>query len=394
MARISFFEVSGLAGRRGTVKNALRDDINVIWGANGSGKTALLKILHSALLDDATPILRVPFTRAKVGIVSGPGNIEYIRTIAKEDAGRSDVSDYTVDPVAEYQDELRRLIMKEMSERESGSSMNWKTEPVPPARIDRFSHGYLPISRISEARGRQRRRTRTVSELVDEAAFDRLFAEQITSLWSEYNQRALIRIRTAQDRALARIIGLVLATEGARKESTPVADAEAAYETVREFFSNQRLGAMLRLSSEDFMRNYDSNIIAQQVVSEVVDVQRDISRVQEPQREIERLLGRLYGGKKRVELRGGEVVVLSGKNPIPLESLSSGEKQLLQLLLECMAAGSNPVLIDEPELSLHVDWQNQLIRNMRVVNGSAQLVMATHSPEVMANLDDHHLIEL
>ena len=50
-----------------------------------------------------------------------------------------------------------------------------------------------------------------------------------------------------------------------------------------------------------------------------------------------------------------------GEEVIPLEALSSGEKQLLQLLLECLAAGANPILIDEPELSLHVDWQTDLL---------------------------------
>jgi len=79
---------------------------------------------------------------------------------------------------------------------------------------------------------------------------------------------------------------------------------------------------------------------------------------------------------------------------IPLESLSSGEKQLMQILLEVMAGGVNAVIIDEPELSMHVDWQNRLVASMRTVNPESQLVLATHSPEVMANLDEKYIFQL
>lgn len=83
-------------------------------------------------------------------------------------------------------------------------------------------------------------------------------------------------------------------------------------------------------------------------------MQRGIERAQEPQHRIEDLLGVLYAGGKTVELQGRVITVRIGTESIPPESLSSGEKQLLQLLLECMVAGANPVIIDEPELSLHV----------------------------------------
>ena len=393
MARISFFEISGLAGRRKIAKHALREDVNVIWGYNGSGKTSLLKILHSALLNDATPLIRVPFTRATVGIVDEHGDKEYVRTVTKDDLRRTDVGQLALADSDDDDEELRQQYIRNLQAHAVSLSAEWKTEPKITTHRFAFRHGYLPISRVSEARAR-RRRTRPMAELIDEASFDKLFAEQITDLWFDYNQRALVQIRMAQDRGLARIIGLVLAT---KESGSPVSieDADVAYRIVKEFFANQgRLGTMLNLSREAFIRNYESNRLAQEVVSEVVDVQRGINLAQEPQHEIESLLGRLYGGKKKVELRGREVVISSGQTPIPLESLSSGEKQLLQLLLECLAAGPNPVLIDEPELSLHVDWQNQLVQNMRIVNESAQLIMATHSPEVMASLADHHIIEL
>lgn len=357
----------------------------------------MLKILHSALANDATTLLRVPFTKATVKVTldleTEPVR-EYIRTLSKSDLIHSDASQLAL---GLDEDDAEAYVRKyNASVRASRTSIpKWRTEPqpIPGTTTGGLAHGYLPISRVSEARA-QRSHPRPVTELIDEASFDRLFAEQIRDLWLEYNQRALLQIRNAQERGIARILGSVLETRGTSASARPVEDAEEAYRLVNSFFKAQRLGTMLRLSREAFIKNYDSSALVQEVVAEVADVQRGIDHAQEPQHRIETLLGRLYGGKKKVELRGREVVVLACKETIPLESLSSGEKQLLQLLLECLAAGSTPVLIDEPELSLHVDWQNELVECMRTVNDTAQLIMATHSPEVMANLDDKTIFEL
>lgn len=396
MGRVTFFEIHGLAGRRKVVKHDLGSEVNVFWGANGSGKTSMLKILHSALLDDPTILLRVPFTRARVGLVGDTKpEQEFIRSFTKADlyAGIPQL------PLEIDDDDAERYIRNLRTHRSpSDESPKWVAEPAPKPGSSFnavLRHGYLPISRVSEARRRRTARPRAVTELIDEASFDRLFAEQIRDLWSDYNNRALLQIRNAQERGLARILGSVLETSGRPEPRRPaVENAEEAYDIVRKFFADQRLGTMLKLSREAFIQNYDSSTLVQEVVGEVADVQKGIDVAQEPQHRIETLLGRLYGGRKKVELRGSEVVVLVGKESIPLQSLSSGEKQLLQLLLECLATGPNPVLIDEPELSLHVDWQNGLVSCMRTVNEKAQLIMATHAPEVMANLSDRDIYEL
>lgn len=62
--------------------------------------------------------------------------------------------------------------------------------------------------------------------------------------------------------------------------------------------------------------------------------------------------------------------------------LSAGEKQLLIILLTLLIQDEQPCIffLDEPELSLHIDWQRKLIGKMRSINPKAQLVIATHSP--------------
>ena len=67
--------------------------------------------------------------------------------------------------------------------------------------------------------------------------------------------------------------------------------------------------------------------------------------------------------------------------------LSSGEKQMLIILLKIFLQDkTNSVLImDEPEISLHFEWQKQLIEVIRKLNPNVQLIIATHSPFIAMN---------
>ena len=68
------------------------------------------------------------------------------------------------------------------------------------------------------------------------------------------------------------------------------------------------------------------------------------------------------------------------------QKLSSGEKQLLILMIETLLQkqAKHVFLADEPEISLHVEWQRKIIPAVRELNPNAQVIVATHSPEVAA----------
>lgn len=79
------------------------------------------------------------------------------------------------------------------------------------------------------------------------------------------------------------------------------------------------------------------------------------------------------------------IVTKSGKT-LGLHQLSSGEKQLFILLADVLLQEQRPYvyIADEPELSLHVSWQSVLASNLRSLNPNAQLVFATHSPDIVS----------
>ena len=76
---------------------------------------------------------------------------------------------------------------------------------------------------------------------------------------------------------------------------------------------------------------------------------------------------------------------------IDISSLSSGEKQLFILLAEALLQKEETYLFlaDEPELSLHIDWQNKILKSILSLNPNVQIIVATHSPEIASSFPDN-----
>ncbi|TAE59874.1 MAG: ATP-binding cassette domain-containing protein [Nostocales cyanobacterium] len=72
------------------------------------------------------------------------------------------------------------------------------------------------------------------------------------------------------------------------------------------------------------------------------------------------------------------------QTPIFPQDLSSGEKQILIILLKTLLQDKQPYILsmDEPEISLHIDWQRSLIEHIRQINPNCQIIIATHSPTI------------
>ena len=86
--------------------------------------------------------------------------------------------------------------------------------------------------------------------------------------------------------------------------------------------------------------------------------------------------------EKRIEIEGNKFSVISQNGVLPVGSLSSGEMQVLLILLRVFLLNGREaiVLIDEPENSLDIDWQFELINLLVRLNPNAQYFITTHSP--------------
>ena len=79
--------------------------------------------------------------------------------------------------------------------------------------------------------------------------------------------------------------------------------------------------------------------------------------------------------------------------PQPLTSLSSGESQIFVILSHLMfnpsAQSDNIFIIDEPELSLHIRWQELFVDSVYQANPDIQYIFATHSPSIILGRREH-----
>ena len=97
-----------------------------------------------------------------------------------------------------------------------------------------------------------------------------------------------------------------------------------------------------------------------------------------------RVNGRVVRGETTdgITLGAGKdgVTVGEAKDAISSDKLSAGEKQMLSFLCYNAFSEDTTVFIDEPELSLHVDWEGLLLPTLLKQSTGNQFFVATHSP--------------
>lgn len=91
-------------------------------------------------------------------------------------------------------------------------------------------------------------------------------------------------------------------------------------------------------------------------------------------------------------------LIIKGKDDnqnIPLNSLSSGEKKLLVIFMHCLFNEDVPIIIDEPEISLSIIWQENLLPDLLEKTNIKQVIVATHSSAIISNSSlDKYIIPL
>ncbi len=97
--------------------------------------------------------------------------------------------------------------------------------------------------------------------------------------------------------------------------------------------------------------------------------------------------------QKRILLTDKLVIGVGNSTPIPSQRLSAGEKQLFSFLCYNIFAKNSSIFIDEPEISLHPDWQRHLLPLLLKQSATNQFFITTHS-DLIAAPYAHREIEL
>lgn len=146
----------------------------------------------------------------------------------------------------------------------------------------------------------------------------------------------------------------------------------------------------------DYQVNIGNRIIAA-LQSGTPDSAQRAQELSESKKKFQDIIDSLFRetGKKIIRTENEIKFSLMGETLLPTQ-LSSGEKQILAILLTVLVEDNLPYVLfmDEPEVSLHIDWQKQLIDLILELNKNVQIVLTTHSPAVIMNGWMDHVTEV
>ena len=406
MAHINSFEIFGLNGRKKVVREELDRSINVLFGFNGSGKTSILKIIDSAMNDDISTIGKTFFESAKVSMHSIMYKKDFLMSYAKPKIAIRSQSLITGNTETE---ELLPYLDVQNKEKKSPG---WKWSPDRIKEHRRWSHIYLPTTRLYmddltrvASMMMLSNQTQRGSRFSMDENLDQAFADALQRLWTAKYNRIVEQVGDIQNDTLQNIFFDVLSPEtvtntGNALSESPRADElgiDKAYERMSSFLSRQAENSGQRRLGLDqsFAERYNSDIRLRQVVRQIDIGEARIEAQWRPVEQLTKLVKTLFSGEKDMSFNGPKITVtVPGEGDIGLEQLSSGEKHLIRILLAAVDAGESTILIDEPEMSLHIDWQRDLISNLRLLNPNCQIIVATHSPEIMADVSDEMIFRV
>lgn len=106
----------------------------------------------------------------------------------------------------------------------------------------------------------------------------------------------------------------------------------------------------------------------------------------QPKRRFQDMIDELFSyTRKKIDRKRNDIAFYQDSELLLPHQLSSGEKQMLVILLTVLVQDNAHCVLfmDEPEASLHIEWQQRLIAMIRELNPNVQIILSTHSPAVI-----------
>ena len=405
-------------------------DVNFLEGINGSGKTSVLNVIYWILTPSLLNLAQLQFDTIKLDYKEKGKKLRKI--VAKQlgdhiELSISDVLEKLEVPVFEYSRESRLLERQEqqpsMAEMYERYKVDNKDHPVLKTLEALVGPFYLPLGRRWQAArsfiptSDYRRRLWRVGGKptvpggpIGEVLYlaERYYRErqfQITQLNEKLRENLVVSTFETVAKWPTKMRDPWKLAEVQRRKDTIVKGLKQAgisvpEESVLNFFNELERIAQV-IEKEGFDLNKPSKHLLGWLISapQVNQVERVISRIENYNRERESVDRKIHlfldtvnsflnDSDKQIRFNpSGELVVQIGKeHEIRADSLSSGESQLL-ILFTFLYFGFETeqefiMMIDEPELSLHLGWQHNYVNSVLEANPNAQFIFATHSPEI------------
>lgn len=403
MFKIRKVEVDGFWGSLNLVTE-LSDGVNIFIGRNGTGKTTFINLLEASLTADLFLLDSIQFSeirlflkdhrrKRKITITKTPeipydklhikigSNTFFIPLIYKEPEYRRRIHPKYIEEINSLKASLDELVNiswlsvhRELLEDEYRETLQRRNATVKnpiDQRIDdltrRFTSYQLllqsSINRVSDTFKKD-----VLTSILYSEEFDKLKGPPDLNIDLENMNKVLLR--TYSD------LGLLdnIITKRINEHTKAIKESIDRIRTEKESLTINDILPFSLLSR------------TQHIVDLSTTTEKQKTNLRKPVNDYLNILGSFIKDKA-FELDpnlSGELIIKKGNKSLAFEQLSSGEKQLFILLTEALLQRNMPFIFiaDEPELSLHVEWQRNILSQVNFLNSNAQIIVATHSPEI------------
>ncbi len=379
---IRSLEVKGLNNRDdGNFNFHFHEDLNIFTGANGSGKTTILKLLWYLISGHLEQILaEIPFHSIAIQtdlfalsmVRAEPDQVTLDYSFSEEEGGyefiiidtetgriyRKDVDWVNALEKRITESSTGSLFFPTFRRIEGGFSIGSKSsadaEDVAVLRLLSSTTEKLlnAISQLSEDMSTDRHRfifsvsTMDIIKLLPQKSLD--IYQEISNLQSQVLENISREMENNPDKDKA---GEIPKSASSVLDAIQQVDKET--EQLRKPFS------VLSELTRKILRYNAIQVTEKLVLGETTDG--------------------ITFGEGRDDIAIGEI-----NEAISSDKLSSGEKQMLSFLCYNAFYKDTAIFIDEPELSLHVDWQRLLLPTLLDQSTGNQFFIATHSPFIFS----------
>lgn len=416
MNRIDKVNIYEFWGNR-TVTIDFFPDVNFFIGVNGSGKTTVINIIAAALTADFSTLDRLPFKKINIELSEVGGRKKpYIEVekLDNEDTPFTSIiyriKEKSSDKFKEYSlDEFEEeaFIRKRVSPRQFRSFVRQRINRGILAKLEAIATvSWLSIHRSSKSLAEETSYESTVDLKLEELSSDlgkyfSVLSAKVSDEIAEFQRNIISSLLTEQ-------------TESKVFSHVRSFDLDIEKQALYDIFDKLQIGgkggkskidkhfqdvkrARLKLSDKSLLDLNDLMTLVNSYRSHrIVDSWNDLLKRQadilRPKKIFVDVLNGLFQRKKIYINDRNEIEAATDSGKIlSVRGFSSGEKQLIIILGEALLQQESPwiYITDEPELSLHVKWQEKLIENLRRINPKAQIICATHSPDVVSTFSNN-----
>lgn len=404
---------------------------NILIGANGCGKTTILKMISSLSTKNLDYFKDIPFTRFSLKLENGKEYfIEKEKTkvnylfkenlsskkkllMTSENKSRDLYFDRSINLYEKYEkyEELKIMLGREYNSRydvkQERKKEEIKVDFIPLTRtyhfFDEKDYEYLNINELFAQLKEEHMQAISFYSKENEKFKDKIlilpfsdgakmgtFISNLYAIINFTDEEAHKIIDTYQElvdkKEILKIEEQLLKIKEIRME---ILKKDGELENVTEQELLERV-IEDKLSQDMYILLMDSPRI--EMINSIGKLAAELltkkEKIFEKFRKIESVLNLFFkeSNKTIAISRNGELKILENNRSLDTKYLSSGEKQLITLfthiILKTYKEGNKIFMIDEPEVSLHLYWQEKFMDALNKI-GENQYILATHSPEII-----------